>query len=69
MFLGVFVNNCCHEDSWVLKFVGIPQPKPVHGVSPNFQDMLMNEDLELIRFWRGSGKTSCHGNALNIFLS
>ena len=24
---------------WVLKFVGVPQPKPLHGFSPNFQDM------------------------------
>ena len=22
------------------KFVGVPQPKPMHGFSPNFQDML-----------------------------
>ena len=24
----------------VLMFVGVPQPKPMHGFSPNFQDML-----------------------------
>ena len=27
------------QDFWVFKFVGGPQPKPVHGLSPNFQDM------------------------------
>ena len=26
-------------DFWVLKFVGVPQPKPLHEFSPNFQDM------------------------------
>ena len=28
------------EYFWVLTFVGVPQPKPMHGFSPNFQDML-----------------------------
>ena len=27
------------KDFRVLKFVGVPQPKPLHGFSPNFQDM------------------------------
>ena len=27
-------------DFWVLKFVGVPQPKPMQGFSPNVQDML-----------------------------
>ena len=27
------------EDFWTLNFVGVPQPKPMHGVTPNFQDM------------------------------
>ena len=35
-----------------IKIVGVPQSKPIHGLSPNFQDMFMFEDLELIRFWR-----------------
>ena len=26
-------------DFRVFKFVGVPQPKPLHGFSPNFQDM------------------------------
>ena len=26
-------------DFQVLKFVGVSQPKPLHGLSPNFQDM------------------------------
>ena len=28
------------EYFWVLKFVGIPQPKPMHCYSPNFQEIL-----------------------------
>ena len=27
------------QDFRVLKFVGVPQPKPLYGFSPNFQDM------------------------------
>ena len=27
------------KDFWVLNFVGVPQPKPLHGFSPNFQDV------------------------------
>ena len=30
-----------------INLVGVPQPKPLHGFSPNF----IKEDLELIRFW------------------
>ena len=44
VFWGLSSNNCCHGKTfkvfWVLTFVGIPQPKPMHGFSPNFQDML-----------------------------
>ena len=33
-------NNCCHGNTlnifWVLTFVCVPQPKPMHGFSPNF---------------------------------
>ena len=43
-FLGVSGNNCCHGNIlkffWFSMFMGVPQPKPVHGFSPNFQDML-----------------------------
>ena len=42
-FLEVSVVNCCHnntKDLWVLKFVGVPQPKPIFGFSPNLPDML-----------------------------
>ena len=40
--LGVSCNNCCHGnilDLRMLKFVGVLQPKPLHGFLPNFQDM------------------------------
>ena len=43
-FWGVSDNNCCHGNIlkyfWVLKFGDVPQPKSMHGSSPNFQDML-----------------------------
>ena len=42
-------------------FVGVPHPKPMHGFSPNFQDMKMS------RFGTVSDNTCCHGNALNTF--
>ena len=35
----------------VLNFVGVSQPKPIHGFSPIFRIFLPQEDLELIRFW------------------
>ena len=35
---------------WDLKFVGVLQPKPIHRLSPIFQDMFSQEDPELIRF-------------------
>ena len=41
--LGVSDNNCCRGNTlnfWILKFVGVPQPKLMHRFSPNFQDML-----------------------------
>ena len=28
------------EYLWVLTFMGVPQAKPMHGFSPNFQNML-----------------------------
>ena len=40
----------------VLNFVGVPQLKPMHGFSPNFQDMCTQEDLQLIRFWAVSNR-------------
>ena len=43
--LGVSGNNCCHGNTLnifgVLTLVGVPQPKPMHGFSPNFKDMLI----------------------------
>ena len=39
--------------SFVLKFVGVPQPKPMHGFLPNFQDVFT---LELIKVLGISGK-------------
>ena len=36
-------DNCCRgntKDFWVVKFVGIPQHKAMHGCSLSFQDML-----------------------------
>ena len=37
-FWGVSCNSCCHF--CVLEFAGVPGPKPMHGFSPNFQDIL-----------------------------
>ena len=34
-----------------IKLVGVPQPKPLHEFSPNFQGCLPQDDLELIRYW------------------
>ena len=39
---GVSGNNCCHGNILIfsgLKVVGVPQPKPLQGYSPNFQDI------------------------------
>ena len=47
------------EYFWVLTFVGVPQPKPVHGFSPNFQDMLTETGSELSKFWRVSVTMQC----------
>ena len=49
-----------------LKVVGVPQPKPLHGFSPNFQDMFTPRDLQLIRFWRVSGYHCFHGYTFKI---
>ena len=38
MFSSKVVSPDMHK-SWVLNFVGVPQPKPMHGFSPNYQDM------------------------------
>ena len=48
----------------VLKFLGVLQPKPSYGLSPNFIICLKQEDLEWIRFW---GVSCCHGNAFYVF--
>ena len=38
---GVSSNNCCHGSALnILTFVAVPQPKPMHGFSPNFQDVI-----------------------------
>ena len=34
-----------------IKFLSVPQPKPMHGVLPNFQDMFAQRETKLIRFW------------------
>ena len=49
------------------KLVGAPQPRPMHGFSPNFQGMFTKKHLELIKFWGVSGNNCCHGNNLKIF--
>ena len=33
-----------------LKFMGIPQPEPIHRFSPNIKDMFNLKDLEIIMF-------------------
>ena len=40
-FLGVSGNNCCHGNTFKIFSLKIcvPQPKPLHGFSPNFQGM------------------------------
>ena len=38
----------------------IPQPKPVDGFSPNFQDVLPQDSLELFRIWQVFGNNSLH---------
>ena len=42
-FWGVSTNNCWHgntfEDFSILIFLGVPQPKPMHGFPPNIRDM------------------------------
>ena len=67
-FWRVSSNNCFHgnafSDFWVLYFVGVPQTKPLHRFSPNFQEMFY---LELIRFWRVSSNNCFHGNTFQIF--
>ena len=45
-----------------IMLVGVPQPKSMHGFSPNFKVMYHHKDLELIRFWRVSGNNCCHDN-------
>ena len=42
VFGGIYVQLLLwkHLYFWVLTFVGVPQPKLMHGFSPNFQDML-----------------------------
>ena len=61
------LNLCPDFHQIFLNFVGVPQPKPMHGFSPNFQDMFTQEDLELIMFWGIFGHNCCHGNSLKIF--
>ena len=43
------------EEFRVLKFVGVPQSKPLHGFSPNFQGMFTprgsTADLVLVGIW------------------
>ena len=47
------------------KVVGVSQPKPVLGFSPNVQDMFNRKDLKLIRLEGISG----HGNTFKVFES
>ena len=38
-WVGYLVTNAVMatlKDFWVLEFVGVPQPKPIHKFSPNF---------------------------------
>ena len=46
-----------------LKFVGLLQPKPMHGFSP-YIGINIILDLQLISFWRKTGNSCCHGNVL-----
>ena len=48
-------------------FMGVPQPKPLHRFSPNFQDIcLSQEDLEMIMFWRYPVPTVAMATLLNF---
>ena len=51
-----------------IKLVVVPQPKPLHRFTQNFQDILPLVDLEVIRFWGEYGKNCFVGNTLG-FLS
>ena len=59
---GIWKHVNTFKIFWVLRFVGVPMPKPMHGCYPK-------EDLELIRFWRVSDNSCCHGNVLTTFQS
>ena len=53
-------------DFEVLKFVGVSQPKPMHGFLPNFQDILTPRGSRGDYNLGVSGNNCCHDNALNI---
>ena len=59
----------CFENIVGINVVGVLQPWPMHGFSPNFQDMFNQEDLEPVRFWGVYGYRSCHSNTFKIFES
>ena len=56
-------------DFRVLKFVGVPQPKPRMDFHQIFRICLPQEDVELIRFLGVSGYHYCHGNTFKMFRS
>ena len=41
-FVTIIVVPCAvRAEAVVIKLVGVPQPKPLHGFSPNFQGMFI----------------------------
>ena len=64
---GVIVVPCAVRAAAGIKLLDVPQPKPLHGFSPNFKGIVPHKDLELIRFWGESGNNCCHGNTFKIF--
>ena len=57
---GIQVQLVPWQHFWVLKFVGVSQPKPMHRPQ---------EDIQLITFWWVSSHSCCHVSALNAFHS
>ena len=63
---GVTVVPCAIGVVACIKLVAVPQLKPMHRFSPNFQEILPQDDLEPIRFLGGSSNNCCHGNTFKI---
>ena len=68
LLAGVIAMHCAVRAALAdIQLLGVPQPKPMHEFSPNFQGMFSPIGSRVDYVLGVSGNNCCHGNTFKIF--